>query len=113
MALTIAPADYIPGYTVLAASATAPSAGIFIPLAALPKLKEAAAHGTSGDIRALSHAIDDLLLAKLTAVATEDRPAHFVIAASQPSIGANAIARRTFTKLYDLDIGSAGLAAEA
>lgn len=113
MALSIAPADYLTGYTVLAASGTAPAAGIFIPLTALPKLKEAAAHATTGDIRALSHALDDAILSELQSVSPEDRPSHFIVAASVPSLGQGTIARRTITKIYDLDIATAGLATES
>lgn len=60
MAASIVPTDYIPGYAYLANGATAPSNGIFIPLATLPSLDASEANASTGDIRKVIAAVLDV-----------------------------------------------------
>jgi hypothetical protein len=53
------PTDLYPGYALLSANESAPSQGIFIPLASLPALATAEADELTGDAREVKRALDD------------------------------------------------------
>lgn len=71
MAVSIVPTDYLAGYAYLANGATAPAAGIFIPLTTLTGLDAAEADAATGDVRKIMAEIIDAFYTSYAAKAEQ------------------------------------------
>lgn len=111
----IFPTALYPNYALLAAAATTPSEGIFIPLSDLASLSSAEANATTGDGRAVFYALVQDGYAGIQALAVEARPTKLTITKANPTgIGVDLV-RQNFTVGVDLTIDpdGTGLASEA
>lgn len=104
MPASIVPTDYIPGYAYLASGATAPSAGIFIPLTTLTNLDASEANAATGDIRKI---IAGILDSFNTGFASQtEKPTKLTIRSSrQPAFSGNTL---TVSDNYTINIVRGG-----
>jgi hypothetical protein len=110
----ILPSDLYPGYQLLAAAASAPSQGIFIPLADLASLTAAEANASTGDGRAVFYALVQDGYAGVQALAVASRPTKLTITKANPTGVGVDLVRQNYTIGIDLTIdpNGTGLAPE-
>lgn len=109
---TILPTALFPNYQLLAASASAPSEGIFIPLSDLTGLVSAEANATTGDGRKVAYELVRKIVGSYQGLATDARPGRMGVAASTPTGITAEIVRRSYTLSFDVGIGATDLADE-
>lgn len=105
MPASIVPTDYITGYAYLANGATAPSAGIFIPLTTLTNLDASEANAATGDIRKIVAGILDEVNARYAAQTV--KPTKLSIRSSrQPAFSGNTL---TVSDTYTVNVVRGGM----
>lgn len=108
----VVPTQLIPGIDLLAASAPAPSQGLFIPLASLPGLTAIEADETTGDARKVVYELSRALFANYTALALASRPGKLTIVRGTPTGVDSTTVRQSFTFSIDLDISASDVTPE-
>lgn len=108
----VSPSQLIPNIDLLAASAPAPSQGLFIPLASLPGLTALEADEATGDGRKLVYEFARAVFANYTALPTASRPAKLSIVRGTPAGVDSTTVRQSFTFAIDLDISGSDVTPE-
>lgn len=110
----ILPTDLYPGYQLLAAAASTPSQGLFIPLSDLASLTAAEANAATGDGRAVFYALVQDGYAGIQTLDTAARPTKLTITKANPTGVGVDLVRQNYTIGIDLTIdpNGTGLAPE-